>query len=55
MKCYHDAACDSCNIINRMAAANGIGPIFTGDSTDRLQVADFCLEFTVEIFKNRKK
>lgn len=54
-KCYHDVACNSCSIINRMAAANGIGPVFTGDSTDRLQVADFCLEFTIEIFKNRKK
>lgn len=27
-KCYHDVACNSCNIINRMAAANGIGPVF---------------------------
>lgn len=51
----HDAAMKACDIINRMATANGIGTVFTGNSSDRLQVADFCLEFTVEIFKNRRK
>lgn len=51
----HNAAAEACNIINRMAAANGVEPVFTGNSSDRLQVADFCLEFTVEIFKNRRK
>lgn len=51
----HEAAMAGCSILNRMAVANGIDPVFTGNPEDHLQVADFCLEFTVEIFKNRRK
>lgn len=51
----HEAAIVGCSILNRMAAANNFAPIFTGNVDDRLQVADFCLEFTVEIFKNRRQ
>lgn len=51
----HEAAIVGCSVLNRMAMANGFDPIFTGDLDNRLQIADFCLEFTTEIFKGRRK
>lgn len=50
----HNDAIASVNALNRIANANGIGNIFTGNNADRYEVADFCLDIVVAIFKNRK-
>ena len=49
----HECAIDGVNMINRFAAANGVDPIWDGDTSDRWAVADFCLEFVEEIFGSR--
>lgn len=53
-RCHNDAI-SSMGFLNRVAAANGLEPVFLGDQADRYQVADFCLELTVAIFNNRNK
>lgn len=50
----HEAAISYVNIINRIAGFHDVGKIFEGDVQDRLAVADFCLDVTVQLFKNRK-
>ena len=47
----HESAIASANAINRYARFYGAGKIFTGDVTDRYQVADFCLEVAVKLFQ----
>ena len=51
----HEEAIISCKMINRLANLYNTEKVFTGDDTDRLQVADFCLDITVSIFQNRRK
>ena len=51
----HEDAIINCKLINRVAALYGIDPVFTGDPADRLQIADFCLDVTVELFENRRR
>ena len=51
----HEAAISHTAVLNRMAESNGIAPLFNGDLDDRLQVADFCLDVTVELFQRRTK
>lgn len=53
-KAAHNAAIDATNILNRLAARHCNGIIFTGDATDRLAVADFCLDVTVKLFNERR-
>lgn len=48
----HEAAIACAKAINRYARFYKAKPIFTGDPMDRYQVADFCLEVTVKLFKN---
>ena len=50
----HDAAIASAASINRIAAAYGVGPVYTGDPALRRQVAAFCLEFTTWLFEHRR-
>ena len=50
----HDAAIASAATINRIAAAYGIGPVYTGDPAVRRQVAAFCMEVTAWLFENRR-
>ena len=50
----HDAAIASASALNRIAAAYGIGPIYTGDPARRRQVAAFCMEVTAHLFANRR-
>lgn len=52
---HHEEAIINCKMINRLAAANGIEDVFTGNVEDRLQVADFCLDVVVDIFQKRQK
>lgn len=54
-RAHHEDAIVNCRMINRLAACYGITSVFTGDTEDRLQVADFCLDVTVEIFEKRQK
>lgn len=54
-RAHHEEAIINCRMINRLAACYGIGSVFTGDTEDRLQVADFCLDVTVEVFEKRQK
>lgn len=49
----HEAAIANVSILNRIAAMYGVEPIFTGDVTNRLVIAAFCLEVTTQIFQNR--
>jgi len=50
----HNEAITSCKMLNRLASVYNTDNVFTGDDTDRLQVADFCLDITVTIFQNRR-
>ena len=51
----HEGAIASVAIINRTARIYGTPKIFIGNAEDRLQIADFCLEISVEIFDRRSK
>ncbi len=51
----HEAAISNAKLLNRLAEIYEVSAIFTGDFDDRLQVADFCLDITVELFENRRK
>ena len=50
----HEKAIGDAKLINRLAAREGLPPIFTGDDTQRHQVADFCLELDQYLFQNRR-
>ena len=49
----HEDAIANVRLVNRLAAIYETEPLFTGDDQERLQVADFCLDVTVQIFQNR--
>ena len=49
----HEAAIANVRLVNRLAEMYGVSPLFTGDDQERLQVADFCLDVTVQLFQNR--
>jgi len=52
----HEAAISNAAMINRIARFYGVNKaIFLGDSADRYQVADFCLDVTVAIFKEAQR
>lgn len=51
----HETAISSARVLNKIAEIYGVSAIFTGDFGDRLQVADFCIDITVELFENRRK
>ena len=50
----HEAAIINTKALNRMAEEYGVSPVFTGDPTQRHQVADFCLEVDRYLFVNRR-
>ena len=50
----HEKAIGDVILINRLASQKGLPPVFTGDSTQRHQVADFCLELDRYLFENRR-
>ena len=50
----HEKAIGDAKLLNRLAAREGLPPIFTGDETQRHQVADFCLELDQYFFQNRR-
>ena len=50
----HEKAIGDAKLVNRLAAREGLPPIFTGDDTQRHQVADFCLELEEHLFRNRR-
>ena len=43
-RAVHNVAIGNCNIINRLANSYGVGEIFTGNTNNRYEVADFCGE-----------
>lgn len=49
----HDCAIDAINGINRMCKMCGVELLFTGDTSDRYAVADFCGEIVMELFEKR--
>ena len=51
----HEKAISSVKIINRLAEIHGVGTVFTGDTADRHQVADFCIEIAGWLFTNRRR
>ena len=51
----HEAAITAVNIMNRLAALYECEKLFVGDTSDRLQVADFCLEVVWELFEHRQR
>ena len=50
----HEKAIGDAKLINRLASQKGLPPVFTGDDTQRHQVADFCLELDRYLFQNRR-
>ena len=50
----HEAAIANVGMINKIAEFYGVGPVFTGNVHERLEVAAFCMEITEKIFLNRK-
>lgn len=52
---HHEDAISNVKLLNRLAEIYQISAIFTGEIEDRLQVADFCLDITVELFEARKR
>lgn len=51
----HEAAIANVKILNRVAAMIQVSAIFTGDVSDRYDVADFCQQVTDTLFENRTK
>ncbi len=51
----HEAAIAATTALNRLAAQHCNSVIFTGDATDRLAVADFCLDVTTRLFVERQQ
>ena len=51
----HEKAIGSVTLLNRIASSQGIDPVFTGDAADRHQVADFCIELTEWLFRDRRR
>lgn len=51
----HEKAISSVAVLNRLADLYDTALPFTGDITDRHQVADFCLEITTWLFLDRRK
>lgn len=51
----HEEAISNAKMLNRLAEIYKVSAVFTGDFGDRLQVADFCLDVTVELFESRRK
>lgn len=49
----HETAIANVRLVNRLAEMYGVNPLFTGNDTERLQVADFCLDVVVQLFNNR--
>ena len=50
----HETSIINVRVLNRLAARHGIPPVFTGDDTQRHQVAAFCLELDQYFFMNRR-
>ena len=49
----HESAIANVRMVNRLAKLYDSDPLFTGDDSERLQVADFCLDVVIRIFQNR--
>ena len=49
----HEKAIGDAILLNRLAPAYNVPPVFTGDETKRHQIADFCLEVDGYFFRNR--
>ena len=50
----HEKAIGDAVLLNRLASRNGLPPVFTGDETQRHQIAEFCLETEQYFFRNRR-
>ena len=50
---YHNAACSSIGILNRICEQHGLEPFADIDVNDRYQVADFVGQFVAEIYEDR--
>ena len=51
----HETAIANVRALNRLAAIYELNPVFTGDDTQRHQMADFCLELDRYLFVNRSR
>ena len=49
----HEAAIVNAKMLNRIASAYGVDPVFTGDASNRREVGDFCGEITGWLYVNR--
>lgn len=49
----HEKAIAMTGLLNRMASAYDIPPIYTGDLTNRVMIGDFCREFCDWLFAGR--
>lgn len=49
----HEAAISAIKQLNRLSERFDVPSLFEGDINDRIQVAEFCMMFTKEIFDDR--
>ena len=50
----HENAIINVRVLNRLASEYNLSPVFTGDDTQRRQIAEFCLELDQYLFRNRR-
>lgn len=50
----HEVAISSAKALNKLAGDHGVSPVFTGDASQRHEVAAFCLELDQYLFVNRR-
>lgn len=50
----HETAIINVNVLNRLADLYDLTPIFTGNSANRHEVAEFCFEMDQYLFINRR-
>lgn len=51
----HNGCIAGCKLLNRLSASVGLDKFFEGNIEERLEVAEFAMEVTKEIFDNRTK
>lgn len=49
----HESAIAKVSALNRMSSLYGVGPVFTGDTSNRYNIGDFCGELGLWIFTSR--
>ncbi len=51
---HHEDAIICTKVLNRLCSTYNLAPVFSGDESQRNQVADFCFELISGLFHNRR-